>query len=459
MFQSSSSHVAVIGAGVVGITTAYQLARRGCRVTVFDRQRYPAMDTSFANGGQLSASNAEVWNSWATVLKGLRWMFTPGAPLLVNPKPSWHKISWMAEFVRAIPRYEENTVTTVRLAIEARAHLLQMAADEGIDFDCHHRGMLHVYRSKADFEHAGRVSVLLAKGGLERRAVTPAEIRSIEPALNGTFYGGYHTPSDFSGDIHKFTAGLARACERRGVTMRTSTEVSAVQADADAVSVTSRPIGSSTGETVERFDQVVVCGGVGSRALAHSLGDRINIYPVKGYSITVELPEKSDQDSAPWTALLDDQTKIVSSRLGASRLRIAGTAEFNGMNRDISAARIAPLLAWCQTHFPQVSTRQSVPWAGLRPMMPDMLPRVMRGRNPRVFYNTGHGHLGWTLSAATADMVAALVTSSQSPRSVRSLLDLDAGLGDDLLPHRGLGRDPLLQSSGAVGRDVDARGV
>lgn len=459
MIQSHFPKVAVIGAGVTGITTAYQLARRGCRVTVFDHQRYPAMDTSFANGGQLSASNAEVWNSWATVLKGLRWMFTPGAPLLVNPKPSWHKISWMAEFVRAIPRYEENTVTTVRLAIEARAHLLRMAADEGIDFDCHHRGMLHVYRSKADFEHAGRVSALLAKGGLQRHPVTPSEIRSIEPALNGTFYGGYHTPSDFSGDIHKFTVGLARACERLGVVMRMSTDVSDVQADADGVSVASRPAGAAARDTVERFDQVVVCSGVGSRALAASLGDRINVYPVKGYSITVELPEKADQDAAPWTALLDDQTKIVSSRLGASRLRIAGTAEFNGMNRDIRAERIAPLLAWCQTHFPQMSTRQSVPWAGLRPMMPDMLPRVMQGRNPRVFYNTGHGHLGWTLSAATADMVAALVTGRQSQQKARSFLDLDAGLDDDLLPHGGLGRDPLLKGGGTVGRDVDARGV
>jgi len=136
----SISRVAVIGAGITGITTAYSLAKRGCSVSVFDRHPYAAMETSFANGGQLSASNAEVWNSWATVLKGLKWMLSPGAPLLVNPKPSWHKLSWMAEFVAAIPKYEENTVTTARLAIDARSHLKNMAAAEGIDFDCEDRG-------------------------------------------------------------------------------------------------------------------------------------------------------------------------------------------------------------------------------------------------------------------------------------------------------------------------------
>lgn len=407
-------HVAVVGAGITGVTTAYQLAKRGCRVTVFDRHRYPAMETSFANGGQLSASNAEVWNSWATVLKGIRWIFTPGAPLLVNPKPSWHKLSWMAEFVRAIPRYEENTITTVRLAVEAREHLMRMAEDEGIDFDCQKRSMLHVYHSKREFENAERVSQILSRGGLERRAVTMEEIRAIEPALKGEFYGGFYTPSDFSGDIHKFTVGLARACERLGVAMRLSTEVAALEAGSQSIRVTSRavtPDGSVAPDTLDDFDQIVVCGGVLSRALASRLGDRVNVYPVKGYSITVNLPHLPDQQAAPWTALLDDRAKIVTSRLGALRFRVAGTAEFNGLNRDIRAARIEPLLAWCRRYFPEMSTRQAVPWAGLRPMMPDMLPRVMRGKHPRVFYNTGHGHLGWTLSAATADAVAALVTS------------------------------------------------
>ena len=413
--ETPESRIAVIGAGITGVTTAYNLVRRGCSVTLFDKHPYAAMETSFANGGQLSASNAEVWNSWATVFKGLKWMFSPGAPLLVNPKPSWHKLSWMAEFIAAIPRHEENTVTTVRLALEARAHLQRMAQEAGIDFDCEQRGILHFYRTRADFEDAGRTTLLLAKGGLERRAVTPAEMRSIEPALHGDLYGGWYTPSDFTGDIHKFTNGLAEACARLGVSMRLSTRVLAVDATTEGVSIRHcstepRPDGAVPGEEVSAFDKVVVCSGVLSRDLGRTLGDRVNVYPVKGYSITVSLPDASDQDAAPWVSLLDDKAKIVTSRLGSTRFRVAGTAEFNGINRDIRAERIEPLVAWCRAHFPGMSTRHAVPWAGLRPMMPDMMPRVMQGRNPRVFYNTGHGHLGWTLSAATADAVGALAT-------------------------------------------------
>jgi D-amino-acid dehydrogenase len=409
-------HVAVIGAGITGITTAYNLAKRGCTVTIFDRQPYAAMETSFANGGQLSASNAEVWNSWGTVWKGLKWMTTPGAPLLVNPTPTWHKISWMLEFMGAIPAYEENTVTTVRMAIEARAHLNRMAADEGIDFDCEKRGILHFYHTKKEFDAAANVTKLLAKGGLERRAVTPAEIKAIEPALRGSYYGGFYTESDFTGDIHKFTNGLAKACARIGVSLRLSDEVLSVKAGDDGVTVISQSTEPNLDQTspqteVHVFDRIVVCGGVMSRGLAKMLGDRVNIYPVKGYSITVQLPEKDDQQAAPWVSLLDDASKIVTSRLGANRFRVAGTAEYNGYNRDIRAERIDPLIAWCRANFPGMSTRQSVPWTGLRPMMPNMLPRVGRGRNPRVFYNTGHGHLGWTLSAATADAVAALASA------------------------------------------------
>ena len=409
-------NIAVIGGGITGITTAYNLLRRGHRVTVLERHPYAAMETSFANGGQLSASNGEVWNSWSTVLKGMRWMLSPSAPLLVNPKPSWHKLSWMGEFVAAIPRYEENTLTTARLAIEARQHLRRMADEEGIDFDCEDRGILHFYETKKDFEVAGQVTALLARAGLERRAVTPSEMRAIEPTLRGTYFGGYYTPSDFTGDIHKFTRGLSAACERHGGVLRFGTEVISTTPGAGGVTLVTRSTeptcdGSAHPEETHRFDKIVICGGVMSRKLGQALGDRINVYPVKGYSITVDLTDDADRQAAPQVSLLDDKAKIVTSRLGPSRFRVAGTAEFNGYNRDIRADRIAPLVAWCRAHFPGMSTRHSVPWAGLRPMMPDMLPRVAPGRDPRVFYNTGHGHLGWTLSAATADAVAALMTA------------------------------------------------
>ncbi|MDA7948917.1 MAG: D-amino acid dehydrogenase [Hyphomicrobiaceae bacterium] len=414
MTSSKQNHVAIIGAGITGTTTAYNLAKRGFKVTLFDSNRYPAMETSFANGGQLSASNAEVWNSWSTVLKGMKWIFTPGAPLLVNPKPSWHKLSWMAEFVRAIPEYEENTITTARLAIEARGYLRRMAKDEGIDFDVEDRGILHFYKSKEDYEVAERVTALLKRGGLERTPVTAEEIHSLEPALKGDIYAGFYTKSDFTGDIHKFTVGLGKACENLGVDLRFASEVCDLNAGPDGVTVVSRDTQHKGAETTkdlreETFDRIVVCAGVHSRRLARKLGDRINIYPVKGYSISVDLPEKSDQDSAPSIGLLDDNAKIVTSRLGENRFRVAGTAEFNGFNRSIPKQRIDPLIIWCRYHFPDISTRQCIPWAGLRPMMPNMMPRAIQGRNPRVFYNTGHGHLGWTLSAATAEAVGALV--------------------------------------------------
>lgn len=398
--------IAVVGGGITGITTAYALSKRGFAVTLFEKHRYAAMETSFANGGQLSASNAEVWNHWSTIVKGLKWMLKSDAPLLVNPKPSWHKLSWFAEFIASIPNYNQNTIETARLAVAAREHLFAWAEAEGIDFDLKKKGILHIYRDKAGFDHAGRVSQLLAKGGLPRRSVTPEEMRSIEPTLAGQYYGGYFTECDSTGDIHKFTNGLAAAIDRLGVRCLYNQDVKAVTTDGKRASVTT---GSNAGDETQHFDGVVVCAGTASRDLAAQLGDRVNIYPVKGYSITVNLTDEISRASAPTVSLLDDETKLVTSRLGNDRFRVAGTAEFNGYNRDIRADRIRPLVDWVNECFPGVNTRSVVPWAGLRPMMPNMMPKVGRGKSPCVFYNTGHGHLGWTLSAVTADMIGGVV--------------------------------------------------
>ncbi|WP_226562283.1 D-amino acid dehydrogenase [Salipiger thiooxidans] len=405
----SSKTIAVIGAGITGVTTAYELITRGYEVTVYDRNRYPAMETSFANGGQLSASNAEVWNHPSTIIKGLTWMMKADAPLSLSLSPSWHKYSWLAEFVGNIPRYASNTTRTAQLAVAARERMRDIGNREGIRFDREDRGILHFYATERQMAKARRVSDLLSKGGVERIELDSDGVRQLEPTLQGEFVGGFHTPADATGDIHQFTNGLADVCAGLGAEFVMEAEIFACQSEPDGIRVRLR--GADGAARLAGHRAVVVCAGTGSRDIARGLGDRLNVYPVKGYSITVNLEDDASRSAAPWMSLLDDDAKIVTSRLGAGRFRVAGTAEIDGENRDIRACRIAPLVDWVARYFPDVSTRQCIPWAGLRPMMPSMMPRVGPGRRQGVYYNTGHGHLGWTLSAATAELVAQSVAA------------------------------------------------
>ncbi|MEO1746672.1 MAG: D-amino acid dehydrogenase, partial [Pseudomonadota bacterium] len=348
-------------------------------------------------------------------LKGMKWLLRDDAPLKFPLTPSWHKYSWMAEFLANIPNYEKNTVATTRMAVAAREHFFAMAREAGLDFDLERRGIVHFYGDQPSLNHARRVNTLLQKAGLDRREISPLEIRKLEPTLTGQFAGGFYTESDATGDIHKFSVGLADACERRGADFVSEASVTRLNRDRDGVTVHFERDGQAH---EMRHDALVVCAGVHSRRFARQLGDRVNIYPVKGYSITVNLEDAKSQAGAPWMSLLDDEAKIVTSRLGRNRFRIAGTAEFAGYNRDIRESRIRPLVAWCERYFPDVSTESVVSWAGLRPMMPNMMPKVGPGRHERVFYNTGHGHLGWTLSAATADMVAQTVETAHMPARI-----------------------------------------
>ena len=418
-------HIVVIGAGITGVTTAYELIQSGYQVTVIDRHLYAAMETSFANGGQLSACNAEVWNQKSTVFKGMKWMREKQAPLLLNPSFSLHKYRWLIEFLGHIKHYQANTRETVRLALLARQRLFEIAETEQIDFDLEKRGILHFYHNQADYQVATAVNDLLCSGGLERHAVSSSEILQIEPSLKGEYYAGFYCPDDATGDIHKFTVALADVAAAQGVKFLYGMDVLEVQHQHNQVQIKIQPSPENMqAEAVESHfqaeqnlqtqhnaqdiicaDAIVVCAGVSSYQMAEQLGDRVNIYPVKGYSITVQLNDAASQAAAPWVSLLDESAKIVTSRLGADRLRIAGTAEFNGYNRDIRADRIQPLVNWVNQNF-DISTEQVIPWAGLRPMMPNMMPVVGRGKREGVYYNTGHGHLGWTLSAATAAMIS-----------------------------------------------------
>ncbi len=314
------------------------------------------------------------------------------------------------EFLGHIKNYETNTRETVRLALLARKRLFEIAEIEQIDFDLEKRGILHFYHNRADYDVAIKVNDLLCSGGLERNAITNEEIKQIEPALTGDYYAGFYCQSDATGDIHKFSTGLANACMKKGVKFEFGQDVFAVDHQAQQITVKCRPSPENVRANAEdvleiQADAIVVCAGVSSYQLANLLGERVNVYPVKGYSITVQLNEEQSQQNAPWVSLLDESAKIVLSRLGKDRLRVAGTAEFNGYNRDIRVDRIQPLIDWTQHNF-DLCTEHVIPWAGLRPMMPNMMPVVRRGRQERVFYNTGHGHLGWTLSAATAAMIS-----------------------------------------------------
>lgn len=384
--------VAVIGAGIAGLTTAYYLARAGYQVDVFESERYPAMKTSFANGGQLSVSNSEVWTTWGNVKKGFKWMFTKDAPLLIRPRMDWAQWKWISKFLFYTARgdYKKNTAWTIRTGIESRKLYEEIRQEEGIYFDHSKCGILHFYKDSAYWDNAKAVKEIYNDNGCEWDLLdSAAHVKSIDPALTdiNDVIGGAWTPSDRVGDIHKFCYELAEVLKTKyGVNFYYNTKIKDL--------------------TVLCHDATVVCNGVGSAELAKSVGDSLPVYPVKGYSITIN---NVDPKYLPAVSLLDDQAKIVTASLG-NRFRVAGTAELAGENYDITRDRIQPLLDWVHTNFPNINTHDYTQWACLRPMTPNMMPIIEQSKmNPRVFYHTGHGHLGWTLSPATAKIVVDLI--------------------------------------------------
>ena len=384
--------VAVVGAGITGLTTAYYLASAGCAVTVYDQERYPAQRTSYANGCQVSVSNSETWNTWANVVKGVKWLLKKDAPLLIRPSMDWNQIQWLFKFLyhTANNDYARNTVQTIKMGLVARDLYENIIFKEGIEFDRMRSGILHIYRDPEYMQAAALVQEIYRANGCEWDILNNREVCELEPTLYNCrgIIGGAWTESDWTGDIHKFCQKLSQVLVNKyGVKFQYSYTANIKELDT-------------------LHDNIVVCAGVHSEHLARSIGDSLGIYPVKGYSVTINIQDIASHRAMPRTSLLDDQAKIVSANLG-TRFRVAGTAELAGENYDIRRDRIEPLLRWVHQNFPTIDASDYSSFACLRPMTPNMMPRVGRSKKKsNVYYNTGHGHLGWTLAPATAFDIA-----------------------------------------------------
>lgn len=404
-------HITVMGAGVTGITSAWFLRQAGFEVTVIDRQPQAGMETSFANGGQISVSHAEPWANPGAPLKVLQWLMREDAPLLFRLRPDLAQWRWGLSFLRECTpgRTRHNIRQMVNLGLYSRATLQRLRAETGIEYDQRTEGILHFYTSQAEFDAAQEPARQMRELGCELDMKSADECVAIEPALRDArqrIVGGSLTPSDESGDAHLFTQRLAALCAQAGVNFLYDTRIVGAQVEGDGVSALQ--LADADGVVRQwRSDRYVMCLGAYSPQWARLLGQSLRIYPAKGYSVTLPV---MDPETAYRVSLTDDEYKLVFSRLG-DRLRIAGTAELNGYNTELNLVRCEAIVRRVRELFPHMTDGLGARyWTGLRPATPSNVPYIGLSRARNVYLNTGHGTLGWThgcgSAAALADIVA-----------------------------------------------------
>ncbi len=396
--------VCVLGAGIVGVTAAWMLSRKGCEVTVIEREAEAARGTSFANGAQISVANAMPWSNPDMPRHLMAALIRRDRGVFVKPRWSRRQWQWGIAFLRncRLRQTRHNLEKAVAICARSRQLYRELIAREPLEFDCANSGTLSFCSDRKEHNRSRNNQLSWARClGEYRREVSPAQILSIEPALEpvkDTLVGGFYAREDMTGDARRFSVALAQRCVERGVAFCYRTEALQIQPDDKGAAVI-------TDADRLRFDHIVCCLGVESDRLLAPLGIDSGIYPVKGYSITIELSDEASKQAAPTVSLSDARHKIVVSRLG-DRLRVAGIAEIGDTAADVRAHRIDLLTKRTRALFPAVSLREFSPWAGLRPMTPSNLPRAERSRHPRVWLNCGHGALGWTAAMATAEMIA-----------------------------------------------------
>ena len=398
--------VIVLGSGVIGVTTAYHLARQGHAVTVVDRQPGPALETSHANAGQVSFGYAAPWAAPGIPLKALKWLVTRHAPLLIRPRFDPAMWTWMAQMLRncTASRYAVNKGRMVRLAHYSRDCLQALRDEIGIRYDARQRGTLQLFRNPKQLAAAQGDIAVLERYGVPYELLDVDGCVAAEPGLSGAAHklvGGLRLPLDETGDCHLFTTQLAERAAQLGVTFRYDTPIEALEGDASGIA------GVRTALDVLEADRYVVALGSYSAALLRPLGLRLPVYPVKGYSITVPVlrPER-----APVSTLMDETYKVAVTRLG-DRIRVGGTAELAGFDlalhekrREVTELVVNDLFAGAG------DLSRAEFWTGLRPMTPDGTPLIGATSVPNLYLNTGHGTLGWTMSCGSARLLADLVS-------------------------------------------------
>lgn len=400
--------IVVLGAGVIGVTTAWYLMRAGHEVVVVERRAGPALETSFANGGQISVSHAVPWANPDAPREILQWLGREDAPLRFRLRADWRQWWWGLRFLlECLPgRTRRNARQILALALESQRALAALRMELGLSYDQAAAGILSLYTTRRAYDDAlARLDLLGAE--VERLAQTPDQCVGIEPALAAArpqLAGGIYAPGDESGDVHRFTAQLARLCAEGGVCFLYNHDVQRLSVHGDSVSggIAFTPEGHAN----IRADAYVIALGCWSPLLLRDLRLELPVYPVKGYSIT--LPVR-DGDVAPRVSITDEERKIVFSRLG-TRLRVAGTAELAGYDARIDPARCDAILARAFTLFPRAGDRSAMEcWAGLRPATPGNVPLIGETRYRNLYLNTGHGTLGWTLACGSAQRIVAAI--------------------------------------------------
>ncbi|CAG9230469.1 D-amino acid dehydrogenase [Burkholderia vietnamiensis] len=400
--------VVILGSGVVGVASAYYLARAGHEVTVIDREAGPALDTSFANAGQISPGYAAPWAAPGVPLKAVKWMFEKHAPLAIRLDGTRFQLQWMWQMLRNCTpeRYAVNKGRMVRLAEYSRDCLQALRADTGIEYEGRTGGTLQLFRSQQQLDGAAKDIAVLREANVPFELLSPAELKNAEPALAAVSHkltGGLRLPGDETGDCQLFTTRLAALAESLGVKFRYNTPI-------DALAIAGGKIaGVQCGSETVRADAYVVALGSYSTNFVSKLM-KIPVYPLKGYSITAPIVNEA---AAPVSTVLDETYKIAITRFD-QRIRVGGMAEIVGFDKKLRAARRETLEMCVNDLFPGGGdTSKATFWTGLRPMTPDGTPIVGRTPVSNLFMNTGHGTLGWTMSCGSGQLLADLISGKK----------------------------------------------